>query len=30
MIWGPTNKQMIYAGLRFTLKEKKTDNNPMP
>jgi len=30
MIWGPTNKQMIYAGLRFTLKEKKTNTNPMP
>jgi hypothetical protein len=30
MIWGPTNRQMIYAGLRFTLKDKKTNNNPMP
>lgn len=24
MIWGPTNTQMIYAGLRFTLKDRST------
>lgn len=29
LIWGPTNKAMAYAGLRFTLdRNKTTDHNP--
>ncbi|MEZ4738810.1 MAG: TonB-dependent receptor [Flavobacteriales bacterium] len=29
LIWGPTNKAMIYGGLRFTLPRKKNEpNNP--
>lgn len=29
LIWGPTNKAMAYAGLRFTLKKnEKTDPHP--
>lgn len=27
MIWGPTNKAMVYGGLRFTMPRKKTPAN---
>ncbi len=30
MIWGPTNKAMVYAGLRFQIDRKSTTKNEHP
>ncbi|MBK6410423.1 MAG: hypothetical protein IPF78_12150 [Flavobacteriales bacterium] len=30
LIWGPTNKAMIYGGLRFTIDKKKNQQTQNP